>query len=1447
MKNIRITEKTLFLRQMSFSWRSIILEKIQYLNSFMIDHSEKNAQGMKKNFKSKPMVQLILRPFLTFLLFPILYILGGILLQLTIIKEAYAQNTITVKVVNQNNINCVGANTGKFTIDATGGTPPYKYSIDGGFRYGDNPTFQQLYSGSYTVLVRDQSNGFGFTNIKLDEPASLPTIKYDVINPSGCMNSNGKIIMNVTGGTPPFEYSLGQGVFQTNNEFINLLPGGYIVAIRDASNCIYYQYVFLYDLLPFNVKLESKIDPSSCIASDGSIKLTTPENGTPPYYYTIRRGTAMPQSSNDGTFSNLNAGRYLIEVFESKGCATSMYIELNYQTDLDFTYEIVKSPICQSGTGDVRIIPSGGSPPYIYKVDGVLSVNSLLTNLSASSHLVSVTDSKGCEKYIIIYVRVSGNGLKMNAEIVKEPGCFGKEDGEIKVQGIDGAGGYLYSIDNINYAINNVFSNLKRNSYTVYVKDQDGCITSKFLRLTNPIKISVDTLKYPTCLGKSKSGNGEIRINASGTEGPFEYSSDNGVTWSNDPVIKNLSEYGNSIWVRDRSGTANDKCQNEINFSFIMENEYEFLLNNCTVEVVQPNCDGTPGRMVIHTNDKSKRFTPEYSIDNINWRRDSVFDYVKPGKYQPMVRIKYCNLDTALTREIGEAVIIKSDVDFLAKMTSPSNCRDSNATIRIYAFGKKPLEYSIDNGTNFSPDSVFTGLPAGLYTLMVKDADGCKQRSSLEVKKPETFRLTTAVAGVTRSGGNDGILMLDIAGSYVAPITLKINDWVTTEQNFPYQKNGLLEGVYEIEATDASGCVSTATVYLGIDDGAFTSEVSGIVYKDLNGNGAKDSDEPVVPNWMVFVLKNGQIAYEYTSTDENGVYSLSLPRGDYALYARKLDYSERTQPKNEDLYPLNIVSIDSSIVAKDFGFKPNMDKKDVSVSITRLGSPTPGSNVRFFITRHNRAHGIMDGELSFKNDPQIEPKLFAPDPANILPGEAKWNYSNFQSGEFINYTVSSTIKTDAKLNSECRDSANISPKTDDYPENNGDFDLTVISRPYDPNTKVAQLEDRSPADTCLDKTWIYYTIYFQNVGTAPAVNVRIWDEFDINHDFLALEMLGSSSPITEMKFRGGSRYSAVATESRGIAQWTLGDINLPAKSQDELGSQGFIRFRVPIKDLKTCDVPVVNAAKIYFDYEDPIETPIASTFVNPTSEGVIAAPETLYTTQTGTFKVKDPRWANESIWTFPGGDIPGAKGLGPEKVKFPVAGNYEISLELDNGSGDCIQKRTANLTVLDCPVILDQNIKKTICQGDTTMLRSPILNMKYSWNNSTTDTMPNFIANREGQYILTIMDPITLCPQKVIFDVEAGNCNIVPPNVFSPNGDGINDYFELQSDNIVSLKAYIFDRWGVEIYKSDGTSLKWDGTKGGTPKSEGVYFYHLEILTGQNKEIKRSGTVTLLR
>lgn len=100
--------------------------------------------------------------------------------------------------------------------------------------------------------------------------------------------------------------------------------------------------------------------------------------------------------------------------------------------------------------------------------------------------------------------------------------------------------------------------------------------------------------------------------------------------------------------------------------------------------------------------------------------------------------------------------------------------------------------------------------------------------------------------------------------------------------------------------------------------------------------------------------------------------------------------------------------------------------------------------------------------------------------------------------------------------------------------------------------------------------------------------------------------------------------------------------------------------------------------------------------------------------------------------------------------------------------------------------------------------------------------------------------------------VDDGSCifldpEITEPNVFTPNGDDLNEYFELIAINVVNIDLSITNRWGNVVFEASGASPKWDGTWNGKDSAEGVYFYRYTATGKAGQELTGHGFLHLSR
>ena len=162
---------------------------------------------------------------------------------------------------------------------------------------------------------------------------------------------------------------------------------------------------------------------------------------------------------------------------------------------------------------------------------------------------------------------------------------------------------------------------------------------------------------------------------------------------------------------------------------------------------------------------------------------------------------------------------------------------------------------------------------------------------------------------------------------------------------------------------------------------------------------------------------------------------------------------------------------------------------------------------------------------------------------------------------------------------------------------------------------------------------------------------------------------------------------------------------------------------------------------------------------------------------------------------------------------------------------------TSNPSDLDTGATIEWHISNTSAGINIT---------RYEENTSYTFTVA-------GKHVITlnVVQDGDILESKSI-SITISDSHLEMPNAFSPNGDGINDYFQAKtnSKSIVEFHAYIFNRHGQKLYDwTDWQDEKsgWDGTHNGHPVKDGVYFVYVKALGADGTEYNIRRDVNLLR
>ncbi len=203
------------------------------------------------------------------------------------------------------------------------------------------------------------------------------------------------------------------------------------------------------------------------------------------------------------------------------------------------------------------------------------------------------------------------------------------------------------------------------------------------------------------------------------------------------------------------------------------------------------------------------------------------------------------------------------------------------------------------------------------------------------------------------------------------------------------------------------------------------------------------------------------------------------------------------------------------------------------------------------------------------------------------------------------------------------------------------------------------------------------------------------------------------------------------------------------------------------------------------------------------------------------------------IWNFEGGEPSIWSGKDPPPVRYDSPGTYAASLRVANEAGQDSILKTNYIEVKEGPVPLpfwDDEFSVTF--GDEVRLEACAIGDTYQWIPSeglSCSDCPNPIltAGHVSDYRVIVglegFDCTDSCHYRIqTMPVEE---NIWFPQAFSPNKDGINDYFEGYGPFVQVLELKIFDRWGGELFVSTDDP-RWDGSSRGLDMQPGSYVYY---------------------
>jgi gliding motility-associated-like protein len=138
-------------------------------------------------------------------------------------------------------------------------------------------------------------------------------------------------------------------------------------------------------------------------------------------------------------------------------------------------------------------------------------------------------------------------------------------------------------------------------------------------------------------------------------------------------------------------------------------------------------------------------------------------------------------------------------------------------------------------------------------------------------------------------------------------------------------------------------------------------------------------------------------------------------------------------------------------------------------------------------------------------------------------------------------------------------------------------------------------------------------------------------------------------------------------------------------------------------------------------------------------------------------------------------------------------------------------------------------------------------NASYYWNNG--DTTAYTIVYESGLYVVGVTNDCGTIQDEVMVSYEDCSYTLYLPNSFTPDNDGINDVWKIESYNIAKMNFMLFNRFGEKVLESTDPHFVWTGEfqDGSHYSPDGIYSYRLSYESTEGDVGTRKGIIFLLR
>ena len=742
----------------------------------------------------------------------------------TVFVAVDGPDSISIQTYSSIDITCNNANNGTIVVTALGESGAHFFDLAGPvITTTAIGVFTGLPQGDYTVTVRDQ--GLCTTTdmtpiITINNPSLVSAVVDNITNAACFGESSGSIAITPMGGTPSgsgtgysYAWTGPSGFTSPAEDIMNVEAGDYFVTITDGNGCFS-------NLGPYTVgqptQINAVLDASTDVlcngGNDGTASITA-SGGAGGYTYSWI-GLVNGLVSTDPNPSNLPADTYNLIVVDANGCSRTFtsFLIINEPLLLSITVDEVIDVYCNGGNdGSVRITPSGGTPIYSFLWTGAFfgytSTDEDPTGMPADTYSLTISDANGCSRIYTDLLSIDEPpAMTLTLDGSSNVSCFGGNDGTATITVTGGTPPYTFAwVGVVNGPASDVEdpNDLLADTYSLFVLDNNGCFVSaiNFLTITEPVglAVAVDLVTNIDCNGGS---TGAIDITPIGGTSPFifNWTGPNGFT-STDEDLTNLAVGDYSLSISD------------VNTCTRLYNPLASITQNPpitgTFAVTDLSC-GDP----VASNDGAIDATisggaPIYTY---LWNGPSGFtantediNALLPGSYVLEV-----------TDNVGCIMTFPAQVVGIPPVLTAST---TQVDIDCFGAGNGSIDLTVTGGTApylfaWTGPSGFTAntedianLGPGAYSVTVTDDHGCPVPFAdiATITEIAEILVTAVKTDVSCAGGADGTLDINVIGGTAPFIFAWTGPSGFTSSN--EDLTGLAAGTYSLTITDANGCM----------------------------------------------------------------------------------------------------------------------------------------------------------------------------------------------------------------------------------------------------------------------------------------------------------------------------------------------------------------------------------------------------------------------------------------------------------------------------------------------------------------------------------------------------------------------------------------------------------------------------------------------------------------